>query len=166
MAGDYFMLLPDGATIAAATESGAVRLIDVATGDDVALLETGAEHPARGWTEWFAATPDSRLLAVRSPGRWHNRMARRPTRRISACGTWRPDRRSSRGSRCPTDGLGSLALSSDGRLLAVAGGEAGRTLILDATSGTLLRELEPIPRPDDAEYFTTRSPWRSCPTTA
>ena len=83
----------------------------------------------------------------RSPGRWLNRMDRRPTRRISACGTWRPDRRSSRRSRCPPTLLGSLALSSDGRLLAVAGGEAGRTRIFDATSGERLARTRTDPPP-------------------
>ena len=150
--GEYYKLLPDGATIAAATESGAVRLIDVATGRDIARLETGAEHPMFGWTEWFAATPDSRLLAAAI-----TRAVAQPDGSdvtSTNLSVWDVATRQAVFApiEMPTDGLGSLALSSDGRLLAVAGGQQGRTLILDATSGTLLRELEPIPRPDDAYY--------------
>jgi WD40 repeat protein len=152
VASDYAMLLPDGATIAAADKSDAVRLIDVTTGRDVARLETGGEHSDSGWTEWFAATPDSRLLAVaitrgvaQSDG---------STATSTNLSVWNVATRKAVFApfEMPTTGVGSLALSHDGQLLAVAGGEAGRTLILDATTGTVLREVAPIPRPDGAKY--------------
>ncbi|MEO8265487.1 MAG: BTAD domain-containing putative transcriptional regulator [Ilumatobacteraceae bacterium] len=152
VAGAYFELLPDGATIAAATQSDAVRLIDVATGRDIALLRTGAEHPVNGWTEFFAATPDSRLLAVSI-----TRAVAQPDGSeadSTNLSVWNVATQQAvfTGVEVPT-GIGSLALSTNGRLLAAAGGEEGRTLILDATSGSVLSELEPIPRPDDAIYF-------------
>ena len=150
VAGTYLMLLPDGETIAAASESGAVRLIDVATGRRVGLLETGADHPAGGWSEYFAATPDSRLLAVSISVGMSGSDAQSANLSVWNVAT---QEAVFKGVELPTL-IGSLALSADGGLLAVAGGEEGRTLILDATSGEVLRELEPIPRPDDATYFT------------
>jgi len=151
---DNVTLLPDGATIAAASDTGAVRLIDAATGRDVATLRTGATHPLRGWSEHFAASPDSRLLAVSiSRGvQLPDGSDGGPSTNISV---WNVETREPVFSGVEVPGLiGSLALSTDGRLLAASGGEEGQTVILDATSGTVLREIEPIPRPDDARYFT------------
>ena len=153
VAGDYFMLLPDGAMIASASESDAVRLIDVATGRDIALLKTGAQHPVDGWTEFFAATPDSRFLAVSIT----RAVAQPDGSKVASTNlsVWNVATRQAVFAGVElTTAIGSLALSTDGSLLAVAGGEDGRTLILDATSGTTLRELTPIPRPEGARYHT------------
>ena len=48
----------------------------------------------------------------------------------------------------------SVAIDADGSQVAVAGGFDGRTLIYDAATGDLQRELDPLPRPADAQLGT------------
>jgi WD40 repeat protein len=44
----------------------------------------------------------------------------------------------------------ATAISDDGALVVVSGGESGRIQIRDGATGELLREVEPSPRPEDA----------------
>ena len=43
-------------------------------------------------------------------------------------------------------------MNADGSLVAVGGGEEGRSQIYDAATGALVHDLPPLPRPDNAEF--------------
>jgi len=141
-------LLPDGKTLVAADDHGVVRLVDVATGRDRARL--GEDLPDIVGGSVFTATPDGRYLAAA-----HSYFSNRPYahgRQLTAMTVWDLSNQSNVFETVEVPFLvGSLAITPDGSLLAVAGGELGRTLIYDGRTGALVRELPALPRPGDAQ---------------
>ncbi len=137
------VMLADGTTAAVPGLDATVRLIDVETGRITELLG----EPVDGASTWLATSADGRALAaaisVRDEDGGHTTLRAWDL----ATGQLRLD-----DVAVPFES-GSIALNADGTQVAIAGGFEGRTQVYDATSGALVRELDPVPRPDDARML-------------
>jgi DNA-binding SARP family transcriptional activator len=136
-------LLPAGDTIALPDDHGAVRLIDVATGHQSTLV---AGQPDKVQYTSLAPSSDGRYIALAIDGTGdddqHNSLT-----------VW--DLQSRRRRFEPVElpfRPGSVAISADGGIVAAAGGFLGRSRVFDGATGALLHELEPMARPDDAQF--------------
>lgn len=139
-------LLLDASTIVIAEESGLVHVADVATGAERYSLNVPRVQGEEG-TTWVAATPDGRYLATAWQGA-------DPTRGELA--VWDLETRTKRFANVDTNlNTGAIAISPDGSTVVVGGGTDVRTVIFDAATGARRAEIEPIPRPDDAQLIQT-----------
>jgi DNA-binding SARP family transcriptional activator/WD40 repeat protein len=136
--------LSDNKTVAFEEGDGAIRLVDTTRGTETAKF--AALAPSHGFV-LSAASSDGRAVAVT----WRPVF---PDLKEASLAVW--DVRTHK-RRFFVKGLdltpGSLAMNADGSLVAIAGGDEGRTQILDGTNGRLRREVVALPRPADAHFF-------------
>jgi DNA-binding SARP family transcriptional activator/WD40 repeat protein len=138
---DLDALLLDSETMVMSEPSGAVRVVDVATGAERYSLTLLEED---GFIVWLSATPQRRYLATA----WRDGPATR-----GVFSVWDLETRQKRFANVDVPfAIGAVALSPDGTLVAIGGGPDARTLIYDAATGALRTEVDPIPRPDDATF--------------
>jgi DNA-binding SARP family transcriptional activator/WD40 repeat protein len=137
-------LLPDGETIATTDAHARIRLVDVATGQQRTLSDDGLAEEVAG--TYMSPSSDGRYIAIAVDGTdqedEHN-------------GLMVLDLETGQ-RRFPMVALpflpGSVAINADGSLVAVGGGIDARIQVYDGATGSLLHDVEPIPRPDDATF--------------
>jgi WD40 repeat protein len=147
--GEGVGILLDDERLVSAGRSGTVAVLDIDTGAELFRLPFLEED--NGFIVWLAATPDARYLATA----WRSDYRRADaTDSRGVFSVWDLDTRERRFANVDVPfAMGAVALSADGRLVAIAGGPEGRTLVFDAATGTLRAEVPPLPRPDDARLI-------------
>src|SRR5262249_58179617 len=126
-----------------------VHLLDIRKAKEVATLPALAniEGPTM-----LSASSDGRWLAVA----WRNQASTDPAEAKLAVYDVASHRR-----RFLVTGLplvpGSVAINGDGSLVAISGGDEGRSEIRDGATGALQLEVKAIPRPQDAHLFVNTS---------
>jgi RNA polymerase sigma factor (sigma-70 family) len=124
---------PNGRVLASADETGTIRMWEVASS---ALLRELKGHKEQG-VSTLAFTPDGKWLYSASGSRGDGTV--RLWDVVSGAQV--------RQLRLQQGGVGSLALSPDGRTLATAGFDDGTVLLWDAATGAKLRSLANPPLP-------------------
>lgn len=148
LADGTYVILPDGVTLVGADPNQVIRFVDLTSGHDVAHL---GEPVNEEWTAWTALTPDGRFLAVDYA--IYNPLPDGGFDRRTQVSVWDLQTRSAVFERAGVPfATGSVAISADGTLVAVAGEDEGKIALLDGRTGMALRNIESLPRPEDAVY--------------
>ena len=133
--------LPGGHTYAAVDDTAAVHLVDLDSGADEGTL--AGVRPTHVGNVYVDVSANGRYLAVGSV------VLQGP----SLFTVWDLTTRKRRFTARSTNFFfGSLALSPDGTLLALAGGPAARIEVRSATTGALLHTVPSLPIPPNATY--------------
>jgi DNA-binding SARP family transcriptional activator len=134
----------DEDTVAITDLRGQIHLVDPARAREEATLPPLGDSDGR---TWLSASKDGHWLAAA----WRPALADETQAQLTVydVGTRTP--------RFVTSGLpfvpGSVAINADGSLVAISGGDEGRTQIRDGATGELRQEVLAIPRPSDAHLF-------------
>ena len=136
-------VLPDGKTLVLQDAHGGVRFVDFATGAEQSRLDGFPDVVNYGA---LSLSADGRYLAEGFGANGSDGAG-------NSLAVWDLQTRQLRFGRIelPIE-PGSTAINGDGSLVAVGGGIDARVQIYDGTTGALLRELERIPRPPDAQF--------------
>jgi WD40 repeat protein len=135
--------LPDNRTMAVVGTDLGVTLVDLVTGRSEPIVAPDPDRHLLG--AWADLSPDGRLLAVVG-GVVPNQSDDYRMRLIVydlASGERRLDVE-------PANAPGSVAISPDGQLVAVGGGEQATVEILATADGQVVQTLPAVPRPPDA----------------
>ena len=145
------LMSPDGQTLASLDPTGVVRLIDIATGQDVATF--GDPFPESSESARAAFSPDGRFLVVAIVHDRQSELA--STGEFSTLEAWDLSTGDALFDPVAVPILvGSVTITADGSTAVVAGDRDGRILAYDMQSGALSHELPALPRPGDARLGT------------